>query len=61
MDESKADWDQTVSRLQVFFFNSGINAHGGKSYKCVVLVAIFHFRAKGLGLYFAVLADAVSY
>lgn len=46
---------------KVFFLNSGINAHGGKSYKCVVLVAIFHFRAKGLGLYFAVLADAVSY
>lgn len=44
-----------------FFLNSGINAHGGKSYKCVALVVIFHFRAKGLGLYFAVLADAVSY
>lgn len=46
---------------KVFFWNSGINAHGGKSYKCVALVVIFHFRAKGLGLYFAVLADAVSY
>lgn len=41
------------------FLNSGINAHGGKSYKCVVLVAKFHFQAKGLGLYFAVLAETV--
>lgn len=29
-----------------FFLNSGINAHGGKSYKCVVLVVKFHFQTK---------------
>lgn len=59
MAEPKAEWDQTVFRQEVFFIQEK-NAHGDKSYDYVVLVAVFHFQAKGLRLYFAVLAGAVS-